>query len=128
MTPLALSVTSRLVREEFFAFVMYPVWWYTEGTQRVARWMMDGLVYRARKYAIGLWLQNLTVPMYGEYSLWGRVVSLVMRLVVIVARCIALFVEALIYMVCFALWLLWPLLAIVGLVYSLLIQRVVPLI
>ncbi len=114
-----LSVASRLVQEEFFLILNYPVWWYSTGFQSLLRWVHEGLRYRWRKYAIGLWLRNLTTPMYGEYSIWGRVVSFLMRVVVIAAHFVAWCVEALVYGILMALWLVWPAACALGLIFAL---------
>ena len=110
-------VTSRLVWEEVLHLFFYPVWWYSNGLFGLARWAQEGLRYRARKYAIGLWMHHLSTPMYGEYSLIGRMVSVVMRLVVIIARSVAWVVEALVYTLLLVLWIAWPPLLILGVLF-----------
>lgn len=117
-----LSVVSTLVKEEVISIFEYPVWWYTKGFRALLRWVEEGLVYRWKSYAISLWFRHITVPMYGEYSILGRAVSLVMRVVVIIARSIAWTVEAIIYGLFIVLWLVWPIAAALGLAAALLTQ------
>ncbi len=119
-----LSVASRLIHEEVFFILRYPFWWYTTGFQNVLSWVYEGLRYRWRSYAIGLWARHLTTPMYGEYSIWGRAVSFIMRVAVIAGRSVAWAVEALVYMLLLALWFAWPLAAVVGLIYAVLNQGI----
>lgn len=109
------TVTSRLVQEELVSFFLYPIWWYTTGLSNLTTWIVEGLRYRWQKYALGLWLRHLTLPMYGEYSFIGRAVSFFMRVVVVIGRGIAWLVEALVYGLLLIIWLVWPVLAILGL-------------
>lgn len=112
------TVASRLVQEELISLFSYPIWWYSTGISNLTSWMVEGLRYRWRKYALGLWLRHLTLPMYGEYSFIGRAVSFCMRVVVVVGRGIAWVVEAIVYGVFLILWLVWPVLATLGLILS----------
>lgn len=69
--------------------VLFPVWWYTAGIAH----MFGQLVYSAKKqaafFAVGLWVKNLFVPMYGQYDWQGRIISFFVRLMQIVARSVA---------------------------------------
>ncbi len=112
------TVASRLVQEELVSFFLYPIWWYSTGLSHLTSWIVEGLRYRWRKYALGLWLRHLTLPMYGEYSFIGRVVSFFMRVVVVVGRGIAWGVEAIVYGLLLIIWIVWPALAILGLLYA----------
>lgn len=113
------TVASRLVQEELVSVFSYPVWWYSTGLTNLLSWIQEGLRYRWRKYALGLWLSHLTTPMYGEYSWIGRIISFFMRIAVVFGRGLAWFVEALVYGLLFVLWLVWPVAALLGLLVSL---------
>lgn len=69
--------------------VAFPVWWYTKGIA----YTVQRLVYSARRqaanFAVGLWVKNLFVPMYGQYDWQGRIISFAVRLVQIIVRSIA---------------------------------------
>lgn len=118
----ALSVVSTLVKEEAISILEYPVWWYTKGFRALLRWVEEGLVYRWKSYSIGLWLRHITLPMYGEYSIWGRAVSLFMRVVVVIGRSIAWTAEALVYLLFIVIWIVWPLAAVLGLIAAIFTQ------
>ena len=75
----------------------FPLWWYTTGFLGAARWANAGLRYRWRGYAIGLWVRNFLVPMYGQYDWTGRLISVLVRFAVIVGRLIAFTAEAIAY-------------------------------
>lgn len=84
----------------------FPVWWYTVGLKKVATAAYQSLRYRSQSYGFRIWLKNFFVPMYGQYDLVGRLVSVFMRLVVFIGRGIAFMVEVLIYGMGILLWML----------------------
>jgi hypothetical protein len=102
----------------------FPVWWYTTGLVRVITRAGAGLTYRSRQYGLKIWLANFFVPMYGQYDLTGRLVSVFMRFVVLVGRLIALCAEAIGWGVLIALWVAAPVTFLV-LAISSLIQGVI---
>lgn len=113
------TVASRLIQEELVSVFSYPIWWYSTGLINLVSWIQEGLRYRWRKYALGLWLTHLTTPMYGEYSWIGRIISFFMRIAVVFGRGVAWFVEALVYGLLLIMWLVWPVAALLGLLVSL---------
>ena len=99
----------RLLAVDFFGSVLwFPVWWYTIGLRKVALNSWRALQYRAVSYGLRIWIKNFFVPMYGQYDLPGRLVSVFMRFVVLVGRLIALGVEALIYALGLVAWVAAP--------------------
>lgn len=86
----------------------FPVWWYTSGAKKMVEWCVEGLRYRAKQYAFGIWIRNFFVPMYGQYEWTGRAISVFMRFVVIVFRGIALAIEALAYLTFAIAWMTIP--------------------
>jgi hypothetical protein len=112
------SVAGYLVFDLLGSLVRFPVWWYGQGLHDVIEWAKDGLVYRWRNYALKLWLKNILVPMYGQYDLTGRLVSVFMRLVIVIARFVAWFAEFLVYVFVLFVWLAAP----VGFVVMLLLN------
>lgn len=88
--------------------IWFPVWWYTKGLQKVIDAASAAVWYRVRAYALGVWLRNFFVPMYGEYDIWGRIISLMMRFVVLIYRVVALTIETIIYFVGIAVWVFLP--------------------
>lgn len=82
-------------------------------------WRLRTLRYRARGYAIGLWVRNFFVPMYGTRDWVGRLISIAMRGVVILARLFALLIEVLVSLLLVLLWCFTPILAVVFLLLNL---------
>lgn len=100
----------------------FPVWWYSTGMLKVITNSKDALQYRARSYAFVIWIKNFFVPMYGQYDITGRFVSVLMRFIVLVGRSIAFVVEALVYLLGIIVWAVAPiiffLLAITGFLHG----------
>ncbi|HWQ99857.1 MAG TPA: hypothetical protein VN397_03365 [Candidatus Methylomirabilis sp.] len=90
------------------SIVWFPVWWYTKGLSLVSSKAVTALKYRSQGYAFRIWIRNFFVPMYGQHDIWGRIISVFMRFVVLVGRSIAIAVEAFIYAIGVFLWLLTP--------------------
>jgi hypothetical protein len=71
-------------------FLLFPVWWYTEGLVRAlraaGRWFGDA----RRLMAVGLWAKHLFVPMFAQYDLSGRLISFCIRLTMIIVRSLGL--------------------------------------
>lgn len=96
----------------------FPFWWYTDGLMSVVRWVGRSLGYRWRGYAIGLWVRNFFVPMYGAYDWAGRLISVIMRAVVVIARLIAFLVEAGIYLAILLAWFFAPVVCLIALLLN----------
>jgi hypothetical protein len=97
----------------------FPVWWYTTGLVKVVNAAQSAMSYRIKSYGLKIWIKNFFVPMYGQFDLTGRLVSVFMRTVVLIGRLVALAVEAVVYALGVVVWLAAPaaflLLAIVNL-------------
>lgn len=101
-------------------FLYTPVWWYTRGLWRQLRGAAGSLAARQEALAVDVWMNNLFVPMYGQYDFTGRLISFFMRLAQIIGRMIALIVWAALLLVWLMAWLLIP----VGVVYLIYMQGV----
>lgn len=64
-------------------FVYWPIWWYTAGLPDRLIWFEGQVKSIWKVLALGLWLKNFFVPMYGDRSILGRAISLVMRIVIL---------------------------------------------
>lgn len=108
MTSRVGAVARLLVIDLLGSIVWFPVWWYTKGLALVAGKALAALRYRSQAYAFRIWIRNFFVPMYGQYDVWGRIISVFMRFAVLVGRATALAVEALVYLAGLIAWLLAP--------------------
>jgi len=111
-----LVIIQRLLLEAALDVIYFPLWWYTGGVKHAARWCFDLLKNGNRTLAPGLWLQNIFVPMFGQYDWQGKLVSFFMRTVQVVARSIALWFWLMACVVLFLMWLILPVVVLYGLV------------
>lgn len=98
--------------------VTFPAWWYTRGLSRVVRWASRTL--RGWEQAVGLrlWFKALFVPMYGQTDLQGRLVSFVMRLVVLMGRLVQVVAGVVVVIVVFIAYLALPVAAVTQIVWA----------
>lgn len=87
----------------------FPVWWYTRGLLDVTRGTGRMLAGQAKGLAIGVWIQNVFTPMYGQYDWQGRLISFFMRVVQIILRTIALIAWAGVAAIVLVFWIVLPL-------------------
>jgi hypothetical protein len=76
--------------EAILDFFYFPIWWYTFGMVRAAKWCSFVLNDGNDLLAPGIWIRNIFVPMFGQYDWQGRIISFFMRLIQIVFRSAAL--------------------------------------
>ncbi|MEI7452477.1 MAG: hypothetical protein WCK37_04750 [Candidatus Falkowbacteria bacterium] len=88
--------------------VYFPLWWYSAGFGRMAMGVFGAIKRKFISLALGVWLKNLFVPMYGQHDFAGRCISFFMRFFQIIFRGIAF-----LFYTCFSLlliifWLILP--------------------
>lgn len=84
--PAPVTILSRLSLGLFFEIIYAPVWWYTQGLLWIINQIGTSIKDTANSASLGLWVRNLFVPMYGQYDVWGRIVSFMIRFANIVGR------------------------------------------
>lgn len=108
----------RLVfRELVGGFLFLPVWWYTRGLALMTEWMGRTVRDAAKTFALGVWVKNLFVPMYGDTEWSGRILSFFIRLVMIVWRGLAVGAWTVVACGAFIAYVLVLPLSLIGLVY-----------
>lgn len=110
MTSRVGTVARLLFLDVLASVAWFPVWWYSTGLFNVIHAAESAIQYRVRSYAFAIWIRNFFVPMYGQHDITGRLVSVVMRLVVLIGRSIALCVEVVLYGIGIMLWTIAPIL------------------
>ncbi|MEK7625283.1 MAG: hypothetical protein AAB467_02955 [Patescibacteria group bacterium] len=110
----------KIVFEAIIDVVYFPLWWYSFGLFKSAKWCLALFLEGNARLAPGIWLVNIFVPMYGQYDWQGRIVSFFMRLVQIIFRGVALLAWSLVCVALFIIWLGLPLLISYGFYHSLL--------
>ncbi len=82
----------QVLLEIIFDLFYFPIWWYTFGMFRAARWSAGVFKEGNDLLAPGIWLRNIFVPMFGQYDWQGRIISFFMRMIQIIFRSAALIV------------------------------------
>ncbi len=94
-----------------------PVWWYGRGLMDVILWSMHTVSTMQKQLALRLWMKNLFVPMYGDDSVTGRMISFFVRLISIVLRGIGVIVFACALIVLCCVYLVLPVFVVLGFMY-----------
>lgn len=92
------------------SFLYFPLWWYTAGALRTARYCGRTLRDQAASFGVAVWLKNLFTPMYGLRDIQGRIISFFMRLMIVIWYSFLLAVLSVIMLAVFAAWLALPVL------------------
>ncbi len=103
-----LLILQRLTLEFLVDFLWAPVWWYTSGLKRAAQFAARLVATGNLQFAPGLWLQNIFVPMFGQYDWQGRLVSFFVRFANVIIRSILLIIWVMFSLIVFTLWILLP--------------------
>lgn len=101
----------------FGGVAKFPVWWYSRGLAHMTKWVTGSMATANRYFGVGVWIKNIFVPMYGDASWQGRIISVFMRLFMILVRGIGLILWTIIALLLFAVYLLVLPLSILGILY-----------
>jgi hypothetical protein len=116
------SVSSTLLYQHFikdgvFEFLKLPFWWYSSGLKNTLVWFSKSLQSSIRFFGLDVWIKNLFVPMYGENSVSGRLISFFVRLFMIVFRGIGVIVSFIFLIVAVVFYLFIFPVFVIGLIY-----------
>lgn len=100
--------------------IRWPIWWYTRGLVLFSQWMIASVKGYVKQLAIGVWMKNIFVPMFGRRDWQSRLISIFMRTVQIIGRSLFLFVWTMLMTVLFAVYVVAPISAAILFVYQLL--------
>ncbi|HCC23029.1 TPA: hypothetical protein DF272_02510 [Candidatus Falkowbacteria bacterium] len=100
-------------------FLSWPFWWYSRGAVLAGRRFVDTIAEGSRSLALTVWIKNVFVPMYGDYTWQGRLISILMRLVQIVIRSIIFCGWIIFALVVFILWFVLPVFVVFQLIFNL---------
>ncbi len=102
------SFVDLLATDFVLSLTWFPVWWYSAGLRLVSLAALRALKYRWASYAFNIWLKNFFVPMYGAYDSWSRLISLLMRTVVLSGRLLMFAFEVGLYILGLLVWIAAP--------------------
>lgn len=99
--------------------VTFPVWWYTVGVMRVLRLIgreVGGLV---QSLNLRILFQFLLKPMFGQYDIWGRIISFGVRIVHFFILLFTTVFYTIALSVLLVAWLLLPVIVVLSIMYHL---------
>ena len=98
------------------SFLHWPLWWYSRGLYLVVRYILQSLGRSEAGLGVRLMLVHMFQPMYGQNDREGRIISFVMRLVLLISRAVVLLFITVGWLALLLLWLLIPMVVIVRLI------------
>jgi hypothetical protein len=117
-----LRVIQRLLLQLLRDILWFPFWWYTTGFLRAFFGVRAIFSEGNASLAPGLWLKNLFVPMFGQYDMQGRIVSVFVRCGNVIVRGIGMSVWLVLCAMLFSVYLLVPLVVSWGFLSSFLLS------
>ena len=84
--PSAVLVLKMAVALSVREILFLPLWWYTTGVRETLGKLMDSIQGSVRYFGVDVWTKNLFVPMYGDESVTGRAISVLVRFTVLLFR------------------------------------------
>jgi hypothetical protein len=84
--PASAQIIGRLFTGLFFEIIYAPVWWYSAGLAWFVGRVGASIKETSISAGLGIWVKNLFVPMYGQYDVWGRIMSFFVRFTNIIVR------------------------------------------
>ena len=98
--------TSKIMLSAIGDLWRFPIWWYSEGVRMMAKYCIERVSNTWERLAIGLFIKYFFKPMYGDYSWQGRIISLVMRFLLILYKSFRMIFWATWYLIIFILWII----------------------
>ena len=94
------------------SFLYFPVWWFTAGAWRTAKFCALTVRNQATAFGVAVWLKNLFTPMYGLRDIQGRIISFFMRSFIIIWYSLVLLLMSVLMIAVFVAWLALPIVAV----------------
>lgn len=98
--------------------IRFPVWWYSHGLKMVWHIFTNSLRSGEEYLGVSIWIKNIWRPMYGQYDVTGRIISVLVRIVQIIIRTALFTIWIVVSFFVILFWILFPLLAVSQIVYQ----------
>jgi len=100
-----ISFIKFIIIDPILEILYFPFWWYTKGLKNAALSLRNNIHRLAHTLALRLLLTNMFKPMFGQYSLSGRIISFFMRVLQLLFYSILFIIGAIILLVLFFIWI-----------------------
>lgn len=114
---MAVTMVGIVLREIFWELIYAPVWWYTFGAVGAIQRFYERLKEGNQYLGWSVWLTNIFTPMYAQYDLVGRLISISVRGVQVIVRSALLIVWLAISLAILLAYFLVPIITIVEIIY-----------
>ncbi len=64
----------------------FPIWWYTVGFPLVFSCAKNNFHYGVKSSGFSLFIRYMNAPLYGDYTRSGRIISFLLRIVLLAAK------------------------------------------
>ena len=108
-----LTFLRTILEETILSILYFPLWWYSRGTAYAWHNYLHRLQGVKNVVALDVWIKNWLQPMYGQYDIVGRIISVGMRTVQIIFRFLITVLAFIFFSMIFVLWLIIPMIIIV---------------
>ncbi len=107
---------SYFITRGFTQFITLALWWYSRGLFLVAKRLITLEKYELLRVGVHVWIRNFFVPMFHDYTLIGRLLSLFFRFFIIIGKSVRIVVTLTVRLIALAVWVLLPFILAGGLV------------
>jgi hypothetical protein len=114
----AIKVSSYIIKDLILDVLYWPIWWYSSGLIDAFFRLIDTVSQGNRELALSIWVKNFFVPMYGDFSWEGRLISLLMRFLQVILRGFLYLMWIFYALVVFFLWLAVPVFTIYQIIFN----------
>ena len=87
--------------------LMMPIWWYTSGLVLALSMTKNSISNMVDFFGLRIWIKNLFVPMYGETTISGKIISFFVRLFMILVQSMGVILLSLLIVVAFFIYLIF---------------------
>lgn len=98
--------------------IRFPFWWYTTGLKRVFFIFINSVRSGEESLALSIWVKNIWRPMYGQYDLIGRLVSIFIRITQIIIRAALFIIWVYLSFVLVVFWVAIPVVILLQIIYQ----------
>ena len=107
-----------LILDMIGEILYFPIWWYSRGLLNILNYFISSIRDTNRNLALTLLFKSLFKPMFGVQDRSGRIISLFMRLILVLARLLIFILLLFFYVLVVLFWAVLPALVAAGLYYN----------
>lgn len=103
------SIVPVFLKEVFFDFIFFIVWWYTTRIRDLTMSLFNEFLKALERLSLRIFFKNLLKPLYGDYTRTGRAIGIVLRSIIFVVLILTAIVWFFLLIIIFLAWVFTPL-------------------